>query len=76
LDKLLTLREVADRLRISLSTVRRFIRQGKLPVVKVGNQHRVEEGALQDFIDKGKGSALACASQTTKNTPDTAYIGA
>ena len=54
MERLLTLKEVCQRLQISMSTVRRLIRKGELSVVQVGKQHRIEEQALQDFIERSK----------------------
>jgi excisionase family DNA binding protein len=41
--------EVATRLRIHPESVRRLIRQGKLPAIKFGNKWLVEKGALEQF---------------------------
>lgn len=47
--KLLTIREVADALRISVPTVRRLIRRGEIRAGKVGCQIRVPAQALEDY---------------------------
>ena len=41
--------EVATRLNIHPESVRRLIRQGKLPAIKFGNKWLVEKGALEQF---------------------------
>ena len=41
--------EVARRLSIHPESVRRLIRQGKLPAIKFGNKWLVEKGALEQF---------------------------
>lgn len=41
--------EVASRLSIHPESVRRLIRQGKLPAIKFGNKWLVEKGALEQF---------------------------
>jgi excisionase family DNA binding protein len=41
--------EVADRLHIHPESVRRLIRQGKLPAIKFGNKWLVEKAALEQF---------------------------
>lgn len=51
--ELLTVEEVADRLRCHPQTVRRFIWSGKLDHVKVGGMVRVPETALQRLIQEG-----------------------
>jgi excisionase family DNA binding protein len=52
--RLLTAREVAARLGVSLPTVRRRIRSGELPAVRLGNQPgtavRVDERELDAFV--------------------------
>ena len=41
--------EVSDRLHIHPESVRRLIRQGKLPAIKFGNKWLVEKVALEQF---------------------------
>lgn len=47
---LMTVREVADELRVSPMTVRRYISSGKLRAVRVGRGVRVEQSALQGLV--------------------------
>ena len=52
-QRLLTVREVADRLRSSPETVRRWLRQGKLRGFRPGGTrlgYRVAESELQRFL--------------------------
>jgi excisionase family DNA binding protein len=49
--QLLTVREVASRLSVSVRTVWRLIEQGKLRTRRIGNATRVEAEHLDDFID-------------------------
>ena len=44
--RLLTVREVADRLRVSRATVYRLVQAGALPVLRVSNSIRIPETAL------------------------------
>jgi excisionase family DNA binding protein len=44
--QLLTVREVADRLRVSRATVYRLVASGALPVLRVSNSIRIPEAAL------------------------------
>jgi excisionase family DNA binding protein len=53
---LLTLQEVAKILKVSLSTVRAWIREGKLRSVKVGHFRRVVSEDLKRFIEGGRTS--------------------
>jgi excisionase family DNA binding protein len=45
----LTIQEVADRLRVSRSTVERRIRQGLLPSIRIGNLTRVPDTGLVQY---------------------------
>jgi excisionase family DNA binding protein len=52
-ERLLTVREVADRLRASPETVRRWLRHGKLRGFRPGGTklgYRVPESELQHFL--------------------------
>jgi len=51
--KLLTIKEVQDRLNVSDESVYRLIRSGKLEAIRVGNLWRVSEEALQEFLKEG-----------------------
>jgi excisionase family DNA binding protein len=48
-DELLTVNEVAARLRVHRQTVYKAIWRGKLPVVRFGRAMRVSESALAEF---------------------------
>lgn len=50
--QLLTVREVASRLSVSVRTVWRLIEQGKLRTRRIGNATRVEADHLDGFIDE------------------------
>lgn len=46
-----TVEEVKDILKVSLETVRRYVRSGKLPAIKLGNKYiRIEKGELEEFL--------------------------
>jgi excisionase family DNA binding protein len=50
-EKLYTVKEVAKRLRVSISTVIRLIEEGQIKgVYRVGNQYRIPESSLEDYI--------------------------
>ncbi|MDJ1372664.1 helix-turn-helix domain-containing protein [Gulosibacter molinativorax] len=49
-DALLTLQEVAERLRSSRSTVYEYINAGELPTIVLGNRRRVRPSDLESFI--------------------------
>lgn len=52
MDKLLTLQEVSEYLKVHINTVRRLIAKKQLPGLKIGWQWRVREGDLETFIKK------------------------
>lgn len=51
-DQLLTLEDVADRLKISVSTVRRWVKSNELRSIKIGNrgQYRISLKDLEEFL--------------------------
>ena len=51
--RLLTMKDVAQRLGISLQRTYEMGRLGLLPVVRLGRQIRVEEGRLASWVDGG-----------------------
>lgn len=55
MSKLLTPEEAAEQMQVSVSTVKRWLRNGELKGVKPGGRlWRVEEEALQQFITNSK----------------------
>ncbi len=55
---LLTIPEVAARLRVSRARAYQLAREGLIPIVRLGRQLRVEEGALRAWLANG-GQALS-----------------
>lgn len=56
MPRLMTLPELIECLRISESTIRRMVRRGELPAIRVGNQLRFEMNAvLRSFPDARTG---------------------
>lgn len=55
MDKLLTVRETADALRVTVTTVQRYIRAGKLPAAKLGRGYRIAESDLGTFVAIARG---------------------
>ena len=45
-----SLKKVADRLEVSLSSVRRWVKAGELPVYRLGGQLRVSDPDLELFL--------------------------
>ncbi len=50
---LLTVREVAELLRVHQRTAYRLITGGSIKAIKIGSQWRVPESALMEFIETG-----------------------
>ncbi len=53
-DKIYTVDETAEILKIKPRTVREWIRTGKLKSFKLGGLVRVHDDDLQDFIDRSR----------------------
>ncbi|WP_342318940.1 helix-turn-helix domain-containing protein [Corynebacterium mayonis] len=49
--KFLTVAEVAEIMRVSKMTVYRLVHSGELPAVRVGRSFRVNEKAVNDYLD-------------------------
>jgi excisionase family DNA binding protein len=52
MEEMLTLEEVAQRLKISIKTVRRWLQQGRLTGIKMGKLWRVRETELEAFMQR------------------------
>lgn len=48
---LLTVHETAEQLKVKESTIRSWIRDGKLRAIKFGREWRVSMGDLEQFLD-------------------------
>jgi excisionase family DNA binding protein len=49
-DRLLTVAEVADTMRVSNMTVYRLIKSGELPALRVGKNYRLRRGDVHQFL--------------------------
>lgn len=49
-----TIREIADVLRINPRTVRKMIAEGQIEAIKVRDEYRIRQSALNAFIRKGR----------------------
>jgi len=50
-EKLLTIDEVSERLSVSISTVRRIVREDALPAYRVGGRLRFKPREVEAYID-------------------------
>jgi excisionase family DNA binding protein len=57
-----TPKEVAERLRLRVQTVYDYIRQGRLPAVRLGNRCRISHSDLEAFLAHQKSSTRPRAS--------------
>lgn len=56
--KLLTVKEVCDRLAISDATLYRLINKGEIPTVKIGRSLRFDPADVAAYIERCKGSGI------------------
>lgn len=54
MERLLTLKEAADSLNISLTTTRRYVQADKIKATKFDRVYRIQESELQRFIEEQK----------------------
>ena len=52
--KLLSTKEVADILGLHEQVIRRYIRKGILPAIKLEREYRIDEKDLNDWLEKRK----------------------
>lgn len=55
-DELLTVKEVADRVKVHPETVRGWIRDGELEAVDIGGEYRIYQSDLDTFLKSRKKS--------------------
>jgi excisionase family DNA binding protein len=53
-DRLWTVAEVADHMRVSNMTVYRLIKAGELPAIRVGKNYRVRGSDLAEYLDASR----------------------
>jgi excisionase family DNA binding protein len=53
---LYTVLELSKLLDVTEVTLRRYIKEGKLPAKKIGGAYHISEEALKDFVNKGEPS--------------------
>ena len=56
-DRLLTVNEVAEVMRVSNMTIYRLIKAGELAAVRVGRSYRIRQGDVDTYLAKGTQSA-------------------
>jgi excisionase family DNA binding protein len=53
-DELLTVPEVAERLRMTAMTIYRWIDDGKLPAIQIGKHYRIRAADVEDILDRSQ----------------------
>jgi len=66
LPVLLTIRNAAARLSVSQSTIRAWIRDRRIPYVKLGKRVAIEEVTLESLISVGRRAALLLRARRNK----------
>ena len=56
-DRLLTVNEVAELMRVSNMTIYRLIKAGDLAAARVGRSYRIRQGDVDSYLTKGTQSA-------------------
>ena len=49
-----TAKELAEKLRVNIMTIYRYIKVGKLKAYKIGREFRIDKKEFQRFLDKVK----------------------
>lgn len=52
MEKIYTLLEAREYLKVSDATIRRYIRAGRLKSQKLGREYRITETALREFVNE------------------------
>ncbi len=58
MDRLLSTKQVADRLGVDTKTVLRYLRQGKLKGARIGRDYRIAEGAVTTLLSTAAPTAV------------------
>lgn len=68
--ELLSVVDVAVRLRLDPRTVRAYIRSGRLPAVRIGKQYRIRAVDLAAFVRNGRHAAGTVTPESESETPE------
>jgi len=52
---ILTLKEVAEYMRVNTATIYRLVRTGKIPAFRVGNRWRFRKTSIDEWLQSGEG---------------------
>ena len=60
MQALFTPKEAQEQLRVSMSTIRSWIHQGKLPMVRLGRRVLIQESVLEKIVTEGLEAVEGC----------------
>lgn len=66
-DPILTIKDVADYLKVNERTIYRLAASGELPGFKVGNSWRFKQSELEHYISSQHNRANVCESNKSKD---------
>ena len=64
MEKLLTTEQVAELLQIHINVIRKWLKEGKLPGIKLGREWRVDPQDLEAFIQAAKSGGSSDEAKT------------
>lgn len=53
-EEFYTAQEIADRLKVNIMTIYRYIKSGKLKAYKIGKEFRIDKKEFNDFLKKAR----------------------
>jgi excisionase family DNA binding protein len=62
-QQMLTLRDLRDDARLSTSTLRAWVRAGRLPAIRLGRSIRIEETAWRAFVEQNRMNGTAAIEE-------------
>ena len=58
-----TLRDVSEMLHVSMTTIYRYVKEGRLTPAKIGNSYCVTEEDQREVVDRGKAATRAARAE-------------
>ena len=76
MEKLYTIPEVAEALRVTRAAVYKWIREGRIEVVYVGSERRITQRAVDAFIKESTARRLATDDTIDEETLSPSHVAA
>lgn len=67
-EALFSVEQVAERLGLHVRTVRNYVREGKLPAVRIGKQYRIAQSDLDAFTGRAVSAPLRETARRQRHT--------